>query len=228
MAEEKKQADTRTFAERLAYVQKVLKAPKSKYNKFGEYYYRSLEDIFEAVKDLCEENGLLLVMTDRPIMVGDWHYIEATARVYDSKHFPTVFIENSSSARETLEKKKSDAAQITGAASSYARKYALNGLFLIDDTKTEPPTEIDSEDHSGTQTKNNATTAQKADTGAGRATSEPITADDVKRLDAMLKPNQKSWVLTHCGVKELSQLNKLQYTEVMNGLKKNAEAKGQN
>lgn len=232
MAEEKKQAeqakeDTRTFAERLAYVQKVLKAPKSKYNKFGEYYYRSLEDIFEAVKDLCEENGLLLVMTDKPIMLGDWHYIEATARVYDSKHFPTIFIENSSSARETLEKKKSDAAQITGAASSYARKYALNGLFLIDDTKDPDTDEYTRQNaDSNAQAKKNATAAQKADTGAGRAASEPITVDEAKNLDGLLKPNQKSWVLTHCGVDSLSKLTKEQYVEVINGLKKNAETKG--
>lgn len=224
-AVEEKQVDTRTFAERLVCVQEALKAPKSKYNKFGDYYYRSLEDIFEAVKSLCKDNDLLLVVADEPTMVGDWHYIKVTARVYDAKNFPDVYIENTASARETLEKKKSDAAQITGAASSYARKYALNGLFLIDDTK-DPDTDEYTRQNGGSnaQASKSTASAQKADTGAGQGADEPITESEVEILDKMLAANQKSWVLEHCKVKELKELTKKQYTQVMNGLKKNDEA----
>lgn len=112
-------------------VQKELKAPKGQYNKFGKYKYRSAEDILEAVKPLNAEHGLLLTLTDEPLLVGDWHYIKATASITDgsSERVVTAY------AREPENKKGMDHSQITGTASSYARKYALNGLYLIDDTK---------------------------------------------------------------------------------------------
>ena len=117
--------------EKLITVQKKLVAPKSNYNNFGKYKYRSAEDILEAVKPLNAENGLLLTMSDEPLLIGDWHYIKATASITDGKdtHEVTAY------ARESQTKKGMDDSQITGTASSYARKYALNGLYLIDDTK---------------------------------------------------------------------------------------------
>lgn len=118
--------------EELATVQSALKAPKGQYNSFGKYAYRSCEDILEAVKPILKESGLFLQLSDEPVMVGDWHYIKATATVAD---FSGNQVLCTAYAREPAEKKGMDDSQITGTASSYARKYALNGLFCIDDTK---------------------------------------------------------------------------------------------
>lgn len=119
------------FYEKVMKVQSELKAPKGQYNSFGKYHYRSAEDILEAVKPLNHEYGLLLTLTDKPIQVGDRYYIEATATLTDGEQSITV----NAYARESVTKKGMDDSQITGTASSYARKYALNGLYLIDDTK---------------------------------------------------------------------------------------------
>lgn len=120
-----------TLIEKIISVQETLKAPKGRVNKFGNYNYRSCEDILEAVKPLLAKQGLLLTLTDEPILIGDWHYIKATARVTDGKEE----ISTSALAREAEDKKGMDPSQITGTSSSYARKYCLNALFLIDDTK---------------------------------------------------------------------------------------------
>jgi ERF superfamily. len=117
--------------EKLIKVQAGLKAPKSQFNKFGGYNYRSQEDILEAVKPLLAENGLMLTISDSIERIEDRYYIKATCTVTDGERSISV----TAYAREPLSKKGMDDSQITGAASSYARKYALNGLFLIDDTK---------------------------------------------------------------------------------------------
>ena len=116
----------------LLEIQVELKAPKSQYNKFGGYKYRSTEDILQAVKPLLKEYGDSLDLSDEPVLIGDWHYIKATAAFKDKDGNNTVV---TGYAREAANKKGMDDSQITGTASSYARKYALNGLFLIDDTK---------------------------------------------------------------------------------------------
>lgn len=116
---------------KLIEVQKLLKAPKNQYNSFGEYYYRSCEDILEAVKPLLAERGLLMTITDSVELIGDRYYIKATVKVTDG----TQTYEVSAYARESLERKKTDDSQLTGAASTYARKYALNGMYCIDDAK---------------------------------------------------------------------------------------------
>ena len=116
---------------KLVAVQAALKAPKGQFNNFGGYKYRSCEDILEAVKPLLLEQGLQLTITDEPVEVGGRIYIKATATVTDGSETAAV----SGYAREAETKKGMDESQITGTASSYARKYALNGLFLIDDTK---------------------------------------------------------------------------------------------
>lgn len=116
---------------KLVAVQAALKAPKGQFNKFGGYKYRSCEDVLEAVKPLLLEQGLQLTITDEPVEVGGRIYIKATATVTDGSETAAV----SGYAREAETKKGMDESQITGTASSYARKYALNGLFLIDDTK---------------------------------------------------------------------------------------------
>lgn len=116
---------------KLVEIQAELKAPKSQRNTFGKYNYRSAEDILEAVKPLLKEHDAKIILSDKPILVGDWHYIEATAKFVCGDEVEVV----TAYAREPLNKKGMDESQITGTASSYARKYALNGLLLIDDTK---------------------------------------------------------------------------------------------
>lgn len=117
--------------EALVSVQSKLKAPKGQYNSFGKYKYRSCEDILEAVKPLLAEVGCTLRISDEIMQVGERIYVKATAVFSngDAQYAVTAL------AREAETKPGMDAAQITGAASSYARKYALNGLFCIDDTK---------------------------------------------------------------------------------------------
>ena len=124
-------AETQNLTQKLLNVQRDLKAPKGQYNSFGKYKYRSAEDILEAVKPINVRNGILLTITDEPILIGEWHYIKASATVTDGVDNLTV----TAYARESETKKGQDLSQITGTASSYARKYALNGLYLIDDTK---------------------------------------------------------------------------------------------
>lgn len=122
--------------DKLLKIQDELKAPKNQRNDFGKYNYRSCEDIFEAVKPLLIKEKLLLRMTDELVQIGERYYIKATAILTDG----TETIENTAYAREEENKKGMDGSQITGASSSYARKYALNGLFLIDDVKDSDTT----------------------------------------------------------------------------------------
>lgn len=116
----------------LLQIQGELKAPKNQYNSFGKYHYRSTEDILSAVKPLLTKYGDDMIISDEPVLVGDWHYVKATVTFKDKDGKKTV---STGYAREAPTKRGMDESQITGTASSYARKYALNGLFLIDDTK---------------------------------------------------------------------------------------------
>lgn len=123
--------------EKLAAIQAELKAPKGQYNSFGKYKYRSCEDILEAVKPLLVKYKATLVITDDIRQVGGRVYVQAQANLVDleAEEGCRETVSNTAWAREPEEKKGMDEAQITGTASSYARKYCLNGLFLIDDTK---------------------------------------------------------------------------------------------
>lgn len=121
------------LTERLIFVQAELNAPKNQHNSFGGYNYRSCEDILGAVKPLLQKYGMSLLLSDTIEHVGDRYYVKATATLRDCETDAAISV--SASAREEETKKGMDAAQITGSASSYARKYALNGLFAIDDTK---------------------------------------------------------------------------------------------
>lgn len=115
----------------LTELQNELKAPKELYNNFGKYAYRNAEAILEAVKPLLQKYNLQQTITDRVVMIGERYYVVATVTVTDGNE--SVSVEGW--AREALEKKGMDESQITGTASSYARKYALNGMYAIDDTK---------------------------------------------------------------------------------------------
>lgn len=121
------------FNVRLSKLQEELKAPKNMYNNFGKYSYRNAEGILEAVKPLLVKYGMVLNVSDSVEMVGERYYIKATATVHDTESDQIMV--STAYARESLDKKGMDDSQISGTASSYARKYALNGLFLLDDTK---------------------------------------------------------------------------------------------
>ena len=151
----------------LIEIQRELKAPKGKYNSFGKYNYRSCEDILEAVKPLCHKHGCVLILSDMPIQVGDRYYIMATATLKT----PDGEISVTASAREANDKKGMDESQITGTASSYARKYALNGLFNIDDTK-----DADTDEYQR-QTKKKDKPKGSPPKAAARSTS--LTKDDL-------------------------------------------------
>lgn len=121
------------FRERVIALQNELKAPKSRYNSFGKYAYRSCEDIVEAIKPLLVKYRVSLNLSDTMEVVGDRYYIKAMAQLFDTESYQELI--SCGWAREDETKKGMDGSQITGTASSYARKYALNGLLLIDDTK---------------------------------------------------------------------------------------------
>lgn len=124
--------------EKLLNIQSELKAPKSQRNDFGKYNYRNCEDILEAVKPLCKKYNAVVYLSDELVIIGERYYIEATATLVDVETSETI--EVTAYAREEESKKGMDGSQVTGASSSYARKYALNGLFDIDDTKDSDTT----------------------------------------------------------------------------------------
>lgn len=159
--------------EKLLDIQQELKAPKNQYNSFGKYHYRSCEDILEGVKPLLDKNKAILTLTDELMQVGERYYIKATAQLIDVEKGESI--ESTAFARESETKKGMDLSQITGSASSYARKYALNGLFCIDDTKDadfhqgrqeQVSSEKQNRTHENRQTKQVTNTATKSQIGA--------------------------------------------------------------
>lgn len=152
--------------EKLSKVQAELNAPKSRHNKFGNYDYRSCEDILQAVKPLLAANGLVLILNDEIVERAGRFYVESTATIYEMETLETL--RATAYARESEQKTGMDAAQITGAASSYARKYALNALFNIDDTK-----DADADEY----TQESQARAKKATTK--KKTAEPAISSNV-------------------------------------------------
>lgn len=138
----------------LIRIQNELKAPKGQYNSFGKYSYRSCEDILEAVKPLLSSYDCILTLSDEITLVGERYYVKATAILMNGAREK---VEVTAYAREEEDKKGMDGSQITGAASSYARKYALNGLFCIDDTKDSDTTKTEAKSKKSVQAKAEAT-----------------------------------------------------------------------
>lgn len=185
------------ITQKLAAVQAELKAPKGQYNSFGKYKYRSCEDILEAVKPLLQTHGLVLVLTDSVEMIGDRFYVVATATVSDAEGGRW---NSRAYAREDLEKKGMDGAQITGTASSYARKYALNGLFCIDDAKD-------------------------ADTDEYTARTRPISKAQATALSNMLSEAERAYIIKQYGVSNIGALTGDQYAEVIRMIEKKRAGK---
>lgn len=148
----------------LAAVQLELKAPKGQRNSFGNYDYRSAEDILEAVKPLLNKHGLTLTVDDSIELVGDRYYVKATAAVFNGAG---DVVTATAYAREAEDKKGMDSAQVTGATSSYARKYALNGLFAIDDAK-----DADTDEHRHVSDKRQSTTTNRPKASSSNAASD--------------------------------------------------------
>ena len=153
----------------LTRIQQGLKAPKSLYNKFGNYYYRNAEGILEAVKPLLGE--LSLIINDEPVLIGDRFYIKATVTLTDGEES----ISATAYAREDETKKGMDGCQITGACSSYARKYALNALLMIDDAKDSDDDSLSPKNPANEPTKKNVTAeVTSSDKIPGTTTSNPV------------------------------------------------------
>ena len=171
--------------QKLAAIQAALKAPKSQFNKFGGYKYRKAEDILEAVKPLLKQYGCTLTCTDELQLIGDRYYIKATATITNSED--GVSVSTTAYAREEEEKKGMDGSQVTGASSSYARKYALNGLLCIDDTADSDTTnvgpaegaETPAEGTKRTGTKKPSTTTLKKQ---GEPKKVQVTDQNIKQL----------------------------------------------
>lgn len=168
--------------QRVGDIQHKLKAPKGQYNSFGKYNYRSCEDILEGVKPLLKEYNLALLIDDEIVQIGERYYVKATAKITDGREIVSA----TAYAREPDTKKGMDESQITGATSSYARKYALNALLCIDDTK-----DADTIDNSKKPTQQTQETVYNWQTLKARATQGGISEDDLKHyLKETLKVNQ--------------------------------------
>ncbi|GGP17271.1 ERF family protein [Oceanobacillus neutriphilus] len=192
-----------TLVQKLIHVQKELKAPKGQFNEFGNYNYRSAEDILEAVKPFNAEKGLLLTLTDEPLLVGEWHYIKAAASITDGKDTHTV----TAYARESESKKGMDHSQITGTASSYARKYALNGLYLIDDTKDADTDEYQNQNNQNSQPNNKNLSEAQVKRLFAIGKSVQVTAADIKKV-----------IMNDYNKTDVSLLTKKEYDEVCSRL----------
>lgn len=168
--------------QRVGDIQHKLKAPKGQYNSFGKYNYRSCEDILEGVKPLLKEHNLALLIDDEIVQIGERYYVKATAKITDGREFVSA----TAYAREPDTKKGMDESQITGATSSYARKYALNALLCIDDTK-----DADTMDNSKKPSQQTQETVYNWQTLKARATQGGISEDDLKHyLKETLKVNE--------------------------------------
>ena len=187
--------------EKLIAIQSELKAPKSQYNNFGKYAYRNCEDILEALKPILKEHKSTVYISDEIVTVLERFYIKATVTFIDAETGEKII--NAAYAREEEDKKGMDGSQVTGSSSSYARKYALNGMFAIDDTKDS--------DFTNTTIKGDNTGLSEAQIKRllAIASKVNISADDVKKV-----------VAKTFGVQDLRKMNKQQYDEICSRLEK--------
>ena len=169
-----------TLSEKLNHIQSNLNAPKNLYNSFGKYKYRNLEGIFEGIKPLLKETGCTITVSDEIVCVNEMNYIKATATLSNGTDDN---ISVTGWARESVSKKGMDYSQITGSTSSYARKYAMNGLFAIDDTK-----DADSMDNSTHVTTKKTTKAPNK-----VKQNEPLTDSQKAKVLDLIKKVEKGY-----------------------------------
>jgi len=191
-----------TLLEKLQKIQFEMKAPKNLYNKFGNYKYRNAEGILEAFKPFEDKYKVALTISDELVMLGDRYYIKAEVTLYDTENEATIV--NTALARESFEKKGMDDSQITGTASSYARKYALNGLFLLDDTKDADTDEFREE-----------TTKKDVE--------KKLTDEQIDAIADLFDEKSLSAMLGYFGVKEVGDLTEAQATKAITQRKKTLE-----
>lgn len=193
-----------TVYKKLIEVQEKLKAPKNQYNSFGKYSYRNCEDILEALKPILSKVGATVIISDEVISVGERYYVKATVRFICTESGEVV--EASANAREEESKKGMDSSQLTGSTSSYARKYALNGMFAIDDTK-------------------DADTTNTHDKGESKSSSD-LSEAQVKRLFAIAKNNSLSnedvlkGIMKYYNKTDAKKLTKTEYDELIKKIDK--------
>ena len=197
--------------EKLMNIQKELKTPKSQYNSFGKYKYRSCEDILESVKPLLEKYKVTIILTDKLEQIGERYYIRAMAILFDTESDNSI--ENTAYAREEETKKGMDGSQITGTSSSYARKYALNGLLLIDDTKDADTDEFTKENNKG-KTKEEPK-EKKITPGQLKVLSKLYTGDNLVKLLELNK------------IDKLEDMSMEKANEIILKLKKKGEEKNE-
>lgn len=206
-----------TIQEKLLEIQSELKAPKGQYNSFGKYSYRSAEDILESVKPLCKKHKAYLILGDEIVQIGERYYVKATASLQDTESSLSVTVQ--AFARESEKKSGMDESQITGSCSSYARKYALNGLFCIDDTKDADT------DEQHKQVSEGGKKETKAKAEQAQANDPVITHDKVEVLKAIIRQKQttEEAVQRIYGVESLKDLRESQYVSLMSRLEKTAD-----
>lgn len=174
--------------EQLSAIQETLKAPKGRYNSFGKYAYRSAEDILEAVKPICRKSGCTLTVSDDIVHLGDRYYIKATVTLANDQG---ETLTTQAFAREDESKKGMDGSQITGTASSYARKYALNGMFCIDDTK-DADTEENARERQGRAKKTDEDGEEKTNPAAEKLAARAMCQKVVNGYCQKNKADEKS------------------------------------
>ena len=206
------------FKEKLQKIQCELKAPKNLYNKFGSYNYRNAEGICEAVKPMLEKYKLVLTLNDEIVLIGERYYIKAYATISDVESDKSIFV--SAFARESETKKGMDDSQITGTASSYARKYALNGLFLLDDTKDADSDEFHKAAEKKEDPKQKPNDHDVVPTEDFKA-AEKITPAEIKVVEKMLA--DLKWKVEDVFSKPIVDLTKEEYGKALQALRTNLE-----
>lgn len=197
--------------EKLMNIQNELKAPKSQYNEFGKYHYRSCEDILESLKPVLAKHQAAVTISDEIVLIGDRYYVKATAALIDVEKGDKV--EVSAYAREDEQKKGMDVSQLTGSTSSYARKYALNGLFAIDDTK-----DSDATNKHGQEKKQNT---QKQADESKKDINSLATDKQIKAIYALLKNKNyseeslKNYINTAYNKDSVTELTKQEASDVI-------------
>ena len=199
--------------EKLLRIQTKIKAPKNLYNSFGKYKYRNAESICEAVKPFLAEEDCVLLLSDEIVSVGDRIYVKATATIKACNSDMEISV--SAFARESLEKKGMDESQITGTASSYARKYALNGLFLLDDTKDADSDEY----HQQSKAKEEAEEFEKQAEEVGNMKIAKMKVDAIKNKCAE-DGIAEDKVLTLYKLKKFEDMNEKQFRNAMDNWSK--------
>ena len=204
---------TNTY-QKLLEAQATLKAPKSQWNKFGGYSYRSCEDILEALKPILKKLNAVVILSDEIVLIGERYYVKATAKFINCETGETLV--NSAYAREEETKKGMDGSQITGTASSYARKYALNGMFDIDDNKDSDGTNRKNKD--GVEVEDDAEAEEQSDDEKPKEV-KLATPKQIEVLEQVYKGNNRTKLFDANKISSFEELPREKASELIEKLK---------